>query len=549
MMNARGFIGPLKVFGDEELETVNKIHDEWGKFWPAIRDRLVTRGFVEPSERICFIWLAGCFALAKHDRILEIVTSAIGPKVLLYGMTVWHGRNEVLQLFHRDPEALSCEESVNVVLGAHVQAVTLSNRFSERFARMTLVSMQAIEEQSLEISNLDERAAFVERSFASKVKRSVRTPNVGLATLSGQEGEAVFLPGRTIYRLGEAPGESTGLLLHFISAECKLRDPRSMAWGANSMLQSVYMPPALLVAGDRSKLRASNDVRLGLVREEAWSVTGKRGRILEREEEQEAAAAAEDKDEENRHGYGPTSRVRNVTVFPESGKRKAWRDVGMWRSQEVGAVSTEVLAAVWMEHFLLGRTEEALQLDFREVKGEQVMVVVSEGMLYFRAMEEQQQEDGEFFRFYELLELKPGSSVRFSEKLLHALVPSSLKTAFVSIRWTGFENEEDDPSSIALSTQALQGRTITLSSGQAYDPDNVHNCDVIIVLVDGNLLQVLPSNTTVQAFDVLLIPAGQACVLWNIGRSPVKLFAMHLCRFGDGTINDSTSFGASGKVF
>jgi hypothetical protein len=85
-------------------------------------------------------------------------------------------------------------------------------------------------------------------------------------------------------------------------------------------------------------------------------------------------------------------------------------------------------------------------------------------------------------------------------------------------------------------------------SGQAYDPEDAENCDVLVFMVEGQLLQILPSDETIQAPSTLLIPAGKSPVLWNIGRQLVKFFAMHVCHCED-SMQIAMSFAATGKIF
>lgn len=441
--------------------------------------------------------------------MLNIVTSVIGPKVLLYGMTVWQGRNELLQRFHNDREAFGCNKCVNVVVGAEVQVIGQSHKVSGRLLEIMSRILRTVEEESLKISSPEERAAYLERSFAARVKRSVRSPELRLANLQGVEGEAVFFPGGATYRVGEVLGDSkSAILLQFVSADCKVRDVREFQWGSHGMQKSVFMPPTLLVVGDRVSLKTPNDVRLGLVKDEEWKestgeIVLEGGELLFGNENQ--------------------TEVENVRVFPK----------------ELSASNRSVMKESGrIERFVLARSAE--EVEFGQSTGDQAIVVLREGLLYWRAINEQD------LRFCELWELHPGSAVRLSKNLLHAMVPSAgAPTAtLISVRWQNSDT---------IIAEAIEGRTIRLASGQAYDPDNDENCDVIVVVVDGALLQILPSNSTAQASDVLLIPAAQSCVLWNIGAPSVTFFAMHLCRLADhpNSVDPAllSSFGSGGKVF
>ena len=381
----------------------------------------------------------------------------------------------------------------------------------------------------------------------------IRTPNIWLENLEIEDGYGVFFHGGSTYRVEEVVGDNTGLLLQFISGDCKVREQGDHAWGSHGTSNVLYMPPVLLVAGDSSQLGASNDVRLKLILDEKVKLKPGNGDVL-------GNLLGSTNNGPIGYEINTLDEIHNITVFSGLNAATPWEEGGIWKSRLVGEAWTKIMGWGRIKHFFLG-SKRKLAMDFGTVTGdgEQVILVVREGLLYVRAIND----DG--FQFSEILELRPGSAVLLSKRLLHAFVPLDPETAFVSFRWQNLflKPWRDDKkaklhdvgigvgppnSMINDSSQATQGCTIVLSSGQAYDPDNNENCDVMVFVVEGEFLQILPSNVTLRALDALLIPANETCILWNISGSTVKLFAIHICSYED-TMQIMTSFGASGKIF
>ncbi|MCO5569547.1 hypothetical protein L7F22_023261 [Adiantum nelumboides] len=541
-INTQGFSGAVKILSDTDLAALNKIHNDWNAFLPTLKKRLSLKGFVQSPERSCFLWLPECLWFAKHERILQIVKEAIGPRVLLYGMTLWKGRNEVLQRFHRNAEVGDCEKLVNVVFGASVQLVSQSHKIPERLLQAVLKHLLTVEEESLTFANKQEEFEFLERSFIARIKRIVRSPDVWLENLILNNNHGVFFHGGTLHRIGEVLENGTGVLLQFISADCKVREAQTSVWGSQGTSHNLYLPPTLLVAGERMELGVVNDVRLSLSRDDSLlSRLGNKKQSLYFLGRKRRISIDDVK----------PPKVSGVRVFSETNATFEWKNEGVWRMRKIGEASTTVMAKGRIERLLLGSMSSTV-FGKAAGAGEQVIVVLSEGLLYVRSVKEAD------FQHYELLELRPGSAALLSKKLMQAVLPLDSEVGIMSLYWIGHDNlisNKRSPVQVKalkatgrFGTKATEGCTITLGSGQAYDPDNNEFCDVIIFMVEGYLLQVLPSNITLQAYDVLLIPAHQPCILWNIGGLPVKFFAMHLCRVED-DMQVMTSFGASGKVF
>ena len=90
---------------------------------------------------------------------------AIGPSVLLYGMSVWKGRNkyEALHRFHRDGVVTNgCEKTINFISGVNVQLISQSHKIPERLSQALLRSIVLAEDESLKFSNKQDQLAFLE---------------------------------------------------------------------------------------------------------------------------------------------------------------------------------------------------------------------------------------------------------------------------------------------------------------------------------------------------------------------------------------------------
>ena len=95
----------------------------------------------------------------------QIVKEAIGPTALLYGMSVWKGRNnyEALHRFHRDGVVTNgCQKTINFISGANVQLISQSHKIPERLSQALLRSILLVEDESLKFSNKQDQLAFLE---------------------------------------------------------------------------------------------------------------------------------------------------------------------------------------------------------------------------------------------------------------------------------------------------------------------------------------------------------------------------------------------------
>ncbi|MCO5555941.1 hypothetical protein L7F22_009485 [Adiantum nelumboides] len=552
-IDSKGFAGPFRVLDNRDLFLLKSIHERWSILWPTLQDDFITKGLSQPPERTCFIWIPECYNLAKHKQITQIVKEAVGRNVLLYGLTVWDKENQVLQKFHRDAELEGCPKRLSFVSGTSVQLISQSHKISSRLLQVVLKLLMFIDGESTKSSGKAQQAANFDKLFTTRVKRLVRTADIQLEKFEAADGYGVFIRGGTVFRLGEVMEGRRGLLMQFVSADCKVRESQKASWGVQGTSYSLYMPPVLLVAGAISESSQLNDVRLTLVKQETLNVKTGPLKVL----------GSSLKSAKKSNGLVVSTRMEKVVVFSEANASVGWQERGHWRFQKVGEVSTAVMSFGKIEQFRVSKRLLSTKFHNLASVGQQVIVVLREGLLYSRWVI-----DGE--RHYsEVLELRPGSAVLLPPYFLHALKPLGPNTTFMSFRWVPFKDEkplmkiqsnthfkfmgfrQDSIGRELLghgNTKATEGRTISLGVGQAYDPDNNENCDVLVFVIEGNLLLVFPLNVTLQALDVLLIPADHSCVLWNVGNKAVRLFAMHLCHFND-DMQIITSYGASGKVF
>ena len=368
----------------------------------------------------------------------------------------------------------------------------------------------------------------------------------------GQKGYGVLFHGGTIYRIGAGLNvdDDEGLLMHFVSSDCKVRHLGNHVWGIHGISHSLYIPPVLLVSGNLTNNQsAPNDVRHLLAKDETLGLN------IDFENEDTSKPLGTKLVLSNHSDLLEES--PEVEIFMDSNTRVGWHEHGIWMFRQVGEIRTSLIERGRIEQFFL--SEKNLLVDFDRVLGDgkQALVVSRHGMRYFRSCN-----DGKL-RHWELLELRPGSAVLLLRGLTHAFMPLGKETSFLSFSWVGYDKkntsirefknghtkfENNIMSFECYVTHPTGGQTITLVTGQAYDPDNSENCDVIVFVVEGQLLQLLPSNDTIQAPSTVLIPAGKSLVLWNIGHQLAKFFALHVCHC-DNSMQTAMSFGATGKIF
>ncbi|KAH7446090.1 hypothetical protein KP509_01G038700 [Ceratopteris richardii] len=480
---------------------------------------------------------------------------AIGPAVLLYRLIVWDEENEALKEFHRHMEIEGCRDTVYFVSGISVDLITRSHNISDRLLPTILRFLKRSESEAARMSNSTEQAAIFSKLFSTRMK-ILKRDNFRLKKYEGANGDGIFIRGGTIFRLGEVLEGSKGLFMQFVSAECKVRERRQTSWGIQGTTSSLYVPPLLLVSGTNKRSSEINDVRISLVEKKPRKMSsGPGGKFW---------GSSIRKTKGWTH-HSEVSQFRDIVVFSQPvNEDVVWQKRGAWISQNFGEASTAIISSGRFEQNRVYKHSRADKFHSVVTSHEQIIVVLQGGLLYSRRILSTN------YNFSEVFELTPGTAVIFHPEFNHALKPLDPESVFTSFSWEvhgngiSYEKKMDLINQLKAigfrnvslykellehgSTKATEGRTISLMSGQAYDPGDSENCDVLVFVIEGNFLQVLPSNAVLNSPDTLLIPAHQSCVLWNIGSRLVKLFVMHLCKFDD-AMQFALAFGVNGKVF
>ncbi|GLJ23858.1 hypothetical protein SUGI_0453350 [Cryptomeria japonica] len=215
---------------------------------------------------------------------------------------------------------------------------------------------------------------------------------------------------------------------------------------------------------------------------------------------------------------------RNLSLF-------SWKSLSIkcktkhgCRTFRYGSASTAVLSKVSFEYSDF-KAEGAHFKEFTSDDEEKIVIVLSGSLLYFCA-------DMEVQGYREMGILEIHGSMYIPVGGWHALVPASpYRNAFVSVRW---KRRTMVTGQRWLGSRGFFGfRTIILQSGQAYDPSNENNCDVILVMLYGKSLQMLPSEISLEESHTLLISGGDPCLLWNIGKASVAFVAIHVCGYDE----------------
>ncbi|KAI5069964.1 hypothetical protein GOP47_0014307 [Adiantum capillus-veneris] len=396
LITSKGFAGPLRVLGNGDLFLLETIHDAWSTLWPTLQDEYIANGLNHPPKRTCFIWLAECYNLAKHEHITQIVKEAIGPNVLLYGMTIWDREHQVLQKFHRDTDLEGCPKSLSFVSGTSVQLISHSHKISNRLLQVVLKLLAFVDGESIKSSGKEQQAANFDKLFATRVKRFVKTADIQFESFEAADGYGVFIRGGTVFRVGEVIEGERGLLLQFVSADCKIRESQKASWGVQGTSYSLFMPPVLLVTGAITKSSQFNDVRLTLVKKETMNVKTGRLNIL----------GSSLNSEKKLNAFFGSSRMYQVMKFSEANASGGWQGGGIWRFQKVGEASTAVMLSGKIEQFRVSKRLPSTKFHNVASVGQQVIVVLREGLLYSRLVI-----NGEHC-YSEVLELRPGSSFK-----------------------------------------------------------------------------------------------------------------------------------------
>lgn len=514
----------ISFFSQQGYVTVNTVMDynftklyiEWGIRHTALHNEISKKGLRGPSEVNCFLWLLECYNLAKHAAIVKSLIPILGPDIVLHGIKLWKPTNETARRLHLDGESGQCDEVANVVLGSNARILKGSQiyRGYKGNLRQRLFS---------KIAALDthQNYAQVEDIIVGTVRKGiVRKPgkpmeDIGFITTEAGTGNAIIFHGKTIYRM-ETPVGEVSVVLQFASAKCKIREKTKVP-------NNVFLPPVLLISGTHNAVLTPNDVRTVMASSEAFIFVPKTTQIL-----------------------SPFARVeQNLSLF-------SWKNLSLnckaedgYRTCSYGSASTAILSRVSFEYSdsdVGGTGLGALVSDTEE----KVVIVVSGSLLYYCAVEVP--------GYREMNVLDIHGSTYIPVGAWYALVPASpYKNAFVSVRWRS--REMVTRKAFPAIAGHFRFRTIVLQRGQAYDPSNENNCDVILVMLYGNSLQMLPSELFLEESESLLISGSEPCLLWNIGKAPVAFVAIHVCgddeqidRLFNRYPNASSYYNAGGRI-
>lgn len=490
-----------------------KMYIEWGIVHTALHNKISNKGLKGPSELNCFLWLLDCYNLAKHPAIVKSLIPIIGPDIVLHGIKLWKPTNETARRLHLDSESGQCDEVANVVLGGNARILKGSQMYQGNWRQSLFSKIAALDTH--------QNHAHVEDIIVGTVRKGVvRKPgnhieDIGFITIEAGAGNAIIFHGKTIYRLETTVGE-VSVILQFASAKCKIREKMQVP-------NNVFLPPVLLISGIHNALSTPNDVRTVMASNESFIIVPKTTQIL--------------------NPFAPAE--HNLSLFSWKKLSTNCKAKDGYRTCSYGSASTDILSRVSFEYSdseFAGTGFGALVSDNEE----KVVIVLTGSLLYYCAVEVQ--------GYREMSVLDIHGSTYIPVGAWYALVPASpYKNAFVCVRWRSRKT---------VSRKAfpeIRGffgfRMIVLQSGQAYDPSNENNCDVILVMLYGNSLQMLPSETFLEESESLLISGGEPCLLWNIGKAAVAFVVIHVCgcdeqidRLFNGDPNASSYFSAGGRI-
>ncbi|CAN6459192.1 unnamed protein product [Victoria cruziana] len=202
----------------------------------------------------------------------------------------------------------------------------------------------------------------------------------------------------------------------------------------------------------------------------------------------------------------------NVTAF-------SWTDVnGSSRSPTFGCLTTRILDRIRFDYLgdIKGTNESET---FRSSRYESALVAINGSFRVHKA------DAGPTSAWMETLELNEHGFAYIPAGMWHSVVPSlegAAACSLVRIRWMGRKTTKDY-------FIGNGGGLVKLQSGQAFDPSNEGMCDVVVVVIQGEGLQVLPFEGVVARGQVLVVSAGQPCLLWNSSRWLVKIVTFNVC--------------------
>ncbi|XP_031504726.1 uncharacterized protein LOC116267241 [Nymphaea colorata] len=280
------------------------------------------------------------------------------------------------------------------------------------------------------------------------------------------------------YLLKQAHDQGS-VLLRYASTDCSIRMRAE---------HDQHLPPALRVSGEAAG--KSNDVRSGPAL---------------------ASGAPLDFEPTHEPDVHPFVPKFNITAF-------SWTDVNSSsRSPTFGCLATRILDRIRFD-FLADVRGTKESETFRSSLYETALVAINGSFWVQKA-------DPESMAWREALELNEHGFAYVPAGVWHS-IGASLEGAtagsLVRIRWRGRKTTKDY-------FLANGGRMVKLQSGQAFDPSNEGECDVVVVVIQGEGLQVLPFEGMVARGQALVVSAGQPCLFWNSSRWLVKIVAFHVC--------------------
>ncbi|XP_024544982.1 uncharacterized protein LOC9644925 [Selaginella moellendorffii] len=503
--SANGLAGPFSILKHAQIgELLLKIARDWEELRPRLGEQMIRAGFEGPSDRACFLWLEDCFKLGRDKSIVEAVEAILGHPVLLFGLTVWNAPPKSQQALKLKFEGFQCE-TVDVLLNSGARLVQNSHTMTRKMAIKLANQIKAARRfYGGESPQLRQQLESVVLMYLADKVEGAAVQDIDL-----EPGGAYFINGRLLYGTSN-PTEAlqASLLLQFVPANCTLRDQEvdssHIALVSRPVLPSTLLASETSTSGDNLTSDGRNDVRHGLVHSERLSF--------------------EEEDLFERREYRPPGILpgSNITVL-----RRRARATGASGVYEFAR--SPLLDWITVEMLAFKGTEAA----FKSSAHDQVVVVVRGTLNYHHV--------GSRRAYREVKELRSGELAFLSSSELHALT-SGAGVDYIRISWAGKQGSTLLSSGVGKSINngkqvfampvsglgAINARSVVLRTGQAYDPENEADCDVLVVVLKGAHLQIVPSQEYLQVNEAVLIPAGEACILWNSGLFPVTIIALQL---------------------
>ncbi len=226
----RGYAGPVPLFSQAECEDI------------LARLR-------RSEERPPLDWHKGravssleYYALARHDRILDLVTDLIGRDVVLWGASLVVRSPGQAHAWHTDVEAWSpTAETVAVWIGLANTTAASSLTVAPYSHRFGTTLQQAADEKGAD------RSALGDAEVASWARE--RDDRSGVLLIESADGEALFFDGRIWHGSHNLDwhGKRYAALLQYAAVGTAVRIPRRVAWPFD--WHQTPRPPCIVVSG------------------------------------------------------------------------------------------------------------------------------------------------------------------------------------------------------------------------------------------------------------------------------------------------------------